>query len=47
MKLHRIIEDIFSLTFSWITIKIYPVIALWKLEKPIVREAPSGAFRYI
>ena len=25
---------------------LYLVIALWKLEKPIVREAPSGAFRY-
>jgi hypothetical protein len=23
-----------------IEIKIYPVIALWKLEKPIVRKAP-------
>lgn len=30
-----------------IEIKIYPVIALWKLEKPIVRKAPSGAFRYL
>ena len=25
---------------------LYLVIALWKLEKPMVREAPSGAFRY-
>ena len=25
----------------------YLVIALWKLEKPIVRKAPSGAFRYL
>ena len=23
---------------------LYLVIALWKLEKPIVRKAPSGAF---
>ena len=26
---------------------MYLVIALWKLEKPIVRKAPSGAFRYL
>ena len=26
---------------------LYLVIALWKLEKPIVRKAPSGAFRYL
>ena len=26
--------------------KIYSVIALWKLEKLIVRKAPAGAFRY-
>ena len=26
---------------------IYLVIALWKLVKPIVRKAPSGAFRYL
>ena len=26
---------------------IYPVIALWKLEKPVVRRAPLGAFRYL
>lgn len=26
---------------------IYSAIALWKLEKPIVRKAPSGAFRYL
>ena len=25
---------------------LYPVIALWKLEKPTVRKAPAGAFRY-
>ena len=25
----------------------YLVIALWKLEKPIVRKAPEGAFRYL
>ena len=27
--------------------KICSVIALWKLEKPIVRKAPLGAFRYL
>lgn len=26
---------------------LYLVIALWKLEKPIVRKAPSGAFRHL
>lgn len=26
---------------------MYPAIALWKLEKPIVRRAPTGAFRYL
>lgn len=25
---------------------LYLVIALWKLEKPIVRKVPEGAFRY-
>ena len=26
---------------------VYPVIALRKLEKPVVRRAPEGAFRYL
>ena len=38
---------IFSLTNLFGEAKIYSVIALWKLEKPIVRKAPSGAFRYL
>ena len=35
-----------SLTNVFEKAMIYPVIALWKLEKPIVRKAPEGAFRY-
>ena len=38
---------IFSLTNLFGKAKIYSVIALWKLEKPIVRKAPAGAFRYL
>ena len=37
----------FSLTNLFGKAKIYSVIALWKLEKPIVRKAPTGAFRYL
>ena len=37
----------FSLTNLFGKAMMYPVIALWKLEKPIVRKAPSGAFRYL
>ena len=36
----------FSLTNLFGKAMTYLVIALWKLEKPIVRKAPSGAFRY-
>jgi hypothetical protein len=37
----------FSLTNLFGKAMMYLVIALWKLEKPIVRRAPSGAFRYL
>ena len=37
----------FSLTNLFGKAMTYLVIALWKLEKPIVRKAPSGAFRYL
>lgn len=37
----------FSLTNLFGKAVMYLVIALWKLEKPIVRKAPSGAFRYL
>ena len=37
----------FSLTNLFGKAMMYLVIALWKLEKPIVRKAPSGAFRYL
>ena len=37
----------FSLTNLFGKAMIYLVIALWKLEKPIVRKAPSGVFRYL
>ena len=37
---------IFSLTNLFGETKIHSVIALWKLEKPIVRKAPAGAFCY-
>lgn len=37
----------FSLTNLFEKAMTYLVIALWKLEKPIVRKAPSGAFRYL
>ena len=36
----------YSLTNLFGKATLYPVIALWKLEKPIVRKAPTGAFRY-
>ena len=34
----------FSLTNLFGKAMTYLVIALWKLEKPIVRKAPSGSF---
>ena len=37
----------FSLANLFGKAMMYLVIALWKLEKPIVRKAPSGAFRYL
>ena len=37
----------FSLTNLFGKAMMYLVIALWKLEKPIVRRAPLGAFRYL
>ena len=37
----------FSLTNLFGKAMMYLVIALWKLEKSIVRKAPSGAFRYL
>ena len=40
-------KGIFTLTNLFGKAMIYPVIALWKLEKPIVRKAPAGAFRYL
>ena len=36
----------FSLTNLFGKAVMYLVIALWKLEKPIVRKAPAGAFRF-
>ena len=36
----------FSLTNLFGKAMMYLVIALWKLEKPIVRKVPAGAFRY-
>ena len=37
----------FSLTNLFGKAMMYLVIALWKLEKPIVRKASSGAPRYL
>ena len=35
-----------SLTKEFVEDILYLVIALRKLEKPVVRKAPAGAFRY-
>ena len=37
----------FSLTNLFGKVMMYLVIALWKLEKPIVWKAPAGAFYYL
>ena len=36
-----------SLTKEFVEDILYLVIALRKLEKPVVRKAPAGAFRYL
>lgn len=38
---------VFFLTKVVVEDILYLVIALRKLEKPVVREAPAGAFRYL